>query len=168
MPRAFELTTEARSSIEQFRSALTDHRYWSDRLALGDAGSATLDSLVVDDDGTVRVVTTFGLVRDRLPALVKQLTRGDLQLTYRETWSPVDDSLVRGRLSAMVPGAPLSGTGTVLVSPRPEGSRLEVAGTVEVRIPVLGGPVERFLAALLERSVVDMHDFTSAWIAEHR
>ena len=38
-------------------------------------------------------------------------------------------------------------------------------GTVEVRIPVMGGRIERYVADLIARDVPQMQQFTASWIA---
>ncbi|HUO38955.1 MAG TPA: DUF2505 domain-containing protein, partial [Mycobacterium sp.] len=89
MPRSFDLSTESPASVEQIHSAFSDEDYWLARLAGFGAGTATLDSLIVDADGTVIMATTLGLLRDRLSGLVTRLYRGDLEMVCNETWTPI-------------------------------------------------------------------------------
>ena len=54
MPRSFDIVTESPASVEQVHAAFSREDYWLARLvAFGD--SSTLDSLIVDADGTVTV-----------------------------------------------------------------------------------------------------------------
>ena len=57
--------------MEQIHAAFGREDYWQARLS-GDA-STTLDSLLVDDDGTVAVRVTQHLGRQLLPGLVAKL-----------------------------------------------------------------------------------------------
>jgi Protein of unknown function (DUF2505) len=164
MPRTLQLEVESPCSVEQFHSAFSDEGYWLARLAASDMGTATLDSLTIGADGSVKVATTFGLVRDRLPKLVAQLSRGDLALVHNETWLPIGANGARGELSAAVPGVPLSANGSVTLAQAAIGSRLKLTGAVELKVPVIGGAIETFIATQLRNGVKDMQTFTTEWI----
>lgn len=165
MPRSFDLEVESSASVEQFHSACGREDYWRARLAANDAGTATLDSLILDDGGAVNITTTHSLVRDRLPRLVLAFCRGDLELVHNETWSRIGGGRVRGRISGTVPGAPMSALGAVMLTPVRNGSRLECTGTVEVRIPLVGAAIERFISREFANGVRATQHFTTAWIA---
>ena len=102
MSRSFEILTESPASVEQIHAAFGREDYWLARLAAGDA-TITLDSLIVDADGTVTVRATQHLVRQLLPGLVAKLVPGDLKILASETWRPVDDRQVRGQVSVSAP-----------------------------------------------------------------
>jgi hypothetical protein len=167
VPRSFDLKVESSSGVEQFRRAFSNEHYWLARLAPNDSGTATLDSLIIDPDGTVNVTTTISLVRDRLPRLVSQMHRGDLEMVHNETWGRSDGGHLHGEVSAAVPGAPLSAHGTVLLTPAPNGSRLTFAATVAIKVPLIGGALESFVGRQLTDGLIDMQRFTTEWIAEN-
>ena len=54
MPRSFDVSVESPASVEQVHGAFSDEEYWLARFAAFGA-STTLDSLIVDSDGTVTV-----------------------------------------------------------------------------------------------------------------
>ena len=170
MPRSFDLSAESPASVDQVHAAFGDEDYWRARLAVFGAGpgAATLDSLAVDEDGTVSVATTFIMLRDRLPKLVNRLSRGDLEMVHLETWTRAGDSQVRGEVSIALPGTPLSATGAALVAPLAYGSRLQYSATVQVKVPLVGGKIESFMSARLADGIMDIQRFTAAWIAENR
>ncbi len=126
-----------------------------------------LDSLIIDTAGTVEVATTFSLFRDRLPKLVNQLHRGDLALLHTETWSRVGGNRVRGEISIAVAGTPVSATGAALVAPLDNGSRLQYSATVEVKVPLVGGQIERLMSGRLAEGIMNIQRFTTAWISEN-
>lgn len=166
MPRSFDTSVESPASVEQFLSAFGNEDYWRARLAIGD-GAATLKSLTVDADGTVSVVVGASLLRDRLPKLITQLHRADLELVQNERWSRIDDGLLRGEISVAAPGTPLSGFWEVLVTPVRNGSRLNYTATVKVNVPLVGGTIERFIGGQLAEGIPDGVRFTTEWIAEN-
>jgi Protein of unknown function (DUF2505) len=169
MPRSFEVSAESPASVDQVHSAFGDEDYWQARLAVfgPGPGAATLDSLIVDAAGTVVVATTFSLLRDRLPRLVQQLGRGDLQMVHTETWSRANGNQVRGQVGIAVPGTPLSATGRALLEPLANGSRLQYSATVKVKVPLVGGQIESFMSSRLSEGIMDIQRFTTAWICEN-
>lgn len=170
MPRSFELSADSPASVDQVHSAFGDSDYWAARLTTFGArtGTATLDSLAVDDAGTVVVTATFGLVRDGLPKFVGQLGGGDLRMVHTETWSRIDGGRVGGRISVAVPGTPISALGAAVVVPVRNGSQLTYTATVEVKLPFVGGKVESFMGSRLADGILDIMRFTTEWIVENR
>ena len=166
MSRSFEISTESPASVEQIHAAFGREDYWLARLAAGDA-TTTLDSLIVDADGTVTVRATQHLVRQLLPGLVAKLVPGDLKILASETWRPVDDRQVRGQVSVSAPGGLGSGRAEAWLAPAGNGSQLRSAVRVEVKIPLVGGKLEKSIGAGLAESIPAMLRFTTTWITEH-
>lgn len=165
MSRSFEVVAESPDSVEQIHAAFSREDYWLARLA-GDA-SVTLDSLILDPDGTVAVQITQRLGRQLLPGLVAKVVPGDLGLQYRETWQPVDNGHMRGEVTVLASGGLGSTRSKNLVAPSGSGSQLRCAVNVEVKIPLVGGKLEQFLGANLADSLPTVLSFTTGWLAEH-
>lgn len=155
------------ASVEQILSAFGDEVYWNARLAEFAGGTATLDTLIVDGDGTVKVTVKLGLLRDRLPKVVTQLTSGDLQMVRDETWSWTNGSCVRGDIAVAVPGAPVSAAGQALLVPEGGGSRLSYTATVKVKVPLVGGRIENFMCRQTVDEITKLQGFTNEWIAQN-
>jgi hypothetical protein len=166
MPRSFDVSFESPASVEQVHSAFGDEDYWLARIAAF-GGSKTLDSLVVDSDGTVTVTITEDLRRNALPGMLAKLYRGDLNLRSTETWRPVDDRQVSGEISVAVTGAPGSGHGAAVLAPSGNGSRMTFAATVEFKVPLVGGKIESYIAREFAQGIPEIQRFTTAWISEH-
>ena len=162
MPRSFDVSADSPASVEQVHSAFSDEDYWLARLATLN-GSTALESLIVDDDQTVRVATTQDLGRDLLPGVVAKFYRRDLKVRHTETWRPIDGQL-RGKIGVVVSGAPGSGSGTALVAPTQNGSRLTFEGTVEFKVPLVGGTIESFIAREFARGIPDIQHFIAKWV----
>jgi hypothetical protein len=166
MPRSFDVSVESRASVEQVHRAFSDEDYWLARfVAFGT--STTLDSLIVDSDGTVTVSTTQDLRRDGLPRLVARFYPGDLKILSTETWQPIGGRQVRGEVSIAAAGAPGSGRGAALLVPMGDRSQLSFNGTVEFRVPLVGGKIESFLGGQFAEHIPEIQRFTTAWIREH-
>lgn len=166
MPRSFDASAESAATVEQVHDAFGDENYWLARFVAFDI-SCTLDSLVVDDDGCVTVSTTQDLRHGGLPRPVAAVYPGDLLILSTETWRPAADGVVRGELRVDVEGAPGSGHGAGQLTPTAHGSQLSFTGTVEFRVPLVGGRIEKYLANQFADQVPAIERFTTKWIAEH-
>lgn len=167
MPRSFEVSFESPATVAQVHAAFGDKTYWLDRLAAFGDRNRTLESLTVDADGTVGVVNTEDLRHGRLPAILAAVYRGDLTVVSKERWTPRDGGRVGGEVSVEVTGAPGSGRGTAMLAPHTDGSRLNMAATVEFNVPLVGGKIERWLADQFTDGLAAIQHFTTTWIADH-
>jgi hypothetical protein len=165
MPRSFDVSADSPVTVEQVHSAFSDEGYWLARLATMN-GSTALESLIVDDDQTVRVATTQDLGRDLVPGIVARFYRRDLTVRHTETWRPIDGQL-RGEINVAVSGAPGSGSGAALVAPTQDGSRMTFEGSVEFNVPLVGGTIESFIAREFARGIPDIQHFLAKWVTEH-
>jgi hypothetical protein len=166
MPRSFDILTESPASVEQVHAAFSREDYWLARQAAFDA-STTLDSLIVEADGTVTVRATQYLGRRLLPGVVAKLVPGDLKILHSETWRPVGDRQVRGQVSVSAPAALGSGRAEAWLAPAGNGSQLRFAVTVQVKVPVVGGKLEDSIGADLAANICAIQRFTTTWITEH-
>ena len=168
MPRSFDVTAETSAGVAEVQAAFSEKVYWLARLVAYGGDSMTLDSLVVDPGGTVVVRTTQDLRQDMLPAGIARMLPGDTKIMRTETWRPVSDQTsgqAHGDFIICARGVPSSGAGTMVLEPSEIGSRLRVRGTLEVRIPVVAGRLEHYVADLIAKEVPQMQQFTAAWIA---
>ena len=164
MPRSFDVSADSPATVEQVHSAFSDEGYWLARLATMN-GSTALESLIVDDDQTVRVATTQDLGRDLVPGIVAKFYRRDLRVRHTETWRPIDGQL-RGEINVAVSGAPGSGSGAALVAPTQNGSRMTFEGSVEFKVPLVGGTIESFIAREFARGIPDIQHFLTKWVTQ--
>jgi hypothetical protein len=54
-----------------------------------------------------------------------------------------------------------------MVAPTQNGSRMTLAGTVEFKVPLVGGTIESFIAREFARGIPDLQNFTVTWVTEH-
>ncbi|MGB3483279.1 MAG: DUF2505 domain-containing protein [Mycobacterium sp.] len=166
MSRSFDGLTESPATVDQIHAAFGREDYWLARLGSGEADT-TLDSLTVAADGTVGVRVTQRLGRLMLPGLVSKFVSGDVQLVHAETWTPDGDGQVRGQITASVSGGLGSCRATTRLEPTAHGSKLSFAGRVDVKIPLVGGNLEKSFGANLAESIPTVVRFTTTWIDEH-
>lgn len=166
MPRSFDLLFESPASVEELHSAFCSRAYWLDRIAAF-GGNKTLDSLAIDGAGAMRVVVTEDLRHGTLPGLLTRFYRGDLHITSTETWTPTGSDRVSGEISVVVNGAPGSGHGRAMLARSDSGSQLTLTGTVQFKVPLVGGAIESFLAREFARGIPEIQRFTASWLSEH-
>ncbi len=159
------MATDYDSGVGEVHAALSDERYWLARLARSGADEARLDAMTVGSDGGIDVVTTQVLRSDRLPSVVSQFHRGDLEIRREETWSPLQGPRADATVSGGIAGAPVSLAGTVELSGDDERCTLALRADVEVRVPLVGRKLENFIGNQLRELLVAEQRFTTAWIA---
>lgn len=166
MPRSFDILTESPASVEQILAAFGREDYWLARLAAG-YENTTLDSLIVDADGTVTIRVSQHLGRQLLPGSVAKLVPGELKILSSEKWRPLGARQVRGQVSVSALGGLGSGRAEARLAPAGNGSQLRYAVRVEVKIPLMGGKLEKSIGAGLAESIPAAWRFTTTWIAGH-
>ena len=165
MPHSFDVETESSASVDQIHAAFGREEYWLARLA-GDAVTI-LDSLLVDADGTVAMRATQQLGRQLLPGPIAAAVPGGLELVHSETWRPVANGTVRGEITISAAGGLGSSRAENLLEPSAKGSRMHSAVKVHVKIPLVGGRLEKLIGSGVADSIPAVVRFTTTWIAEN-
>ncbi len=166
MSRSFDILIESPASVEQIHTTFGREDYWLARLKASNAPT-TLDSLVVDADGTVTVRATQHVARQVMPSLIAKAVPGELKIVHSETWRPAGDGEVRGQISVVSSGGIGAGRADAWMAPAGDGARLRFAVEVAVRIPLVGRKFEKSMQADLAKSIPALQRFTSDWIAEN-
>lgn len=165
------MSADYEGSVTEVHQAFYEADYWTARLAETPVDIATLESMRVGgesgDDGTIEVVTVQTVCSHNLPGLVTQLHRGDLSVRREENWGPVQDGVATASISGSIVGAPVNIWGTAVLSTVGESgsSRLALQVSVQVRIPFIGGKLERLIGNQLSELVSIEQRFTEQWIA---
>jgi Protein of unknown function (DUF2505) len=166
------MSADCGGSVETVHRAFSTADYWRARLAVSPVDVATLESLRVGGesgiDGTIEVVTVQSMLSQNLPALVTQLHRGDLCVRREERWGPVIDGTATAVIAGSIMDAPVSLSGTAVLSPidGSRGTRLTYRVSVHVRVPIIGGKVEKIIGTQLIELVNAEQRFTTGWITK--
>ncbi|HTX95196.1 MAG TPA: DUF2505 domain-containing protein [Mycobacterium sp.] len=160
---------EYQEDVEQVHRAFGQESFWLAWLVKGDVDDASLDSIRVGPDGAIEVSSTQSVRRDQLPGIVAQLHKGQVQIKRQESWAPITNGHATGAIVGTVPGAPISLSGTGVLAPNPDGqgAQLKSQITIEVRVPLVGRKVEKFLSSELTEMLASRTDFTNAWVREN-
>jgi hypothetical protein len=165
MPRPFDISTASPATVAQVRAAFASRDYWRDRLSEYGGDSLRLDALDVDSE-TISVATTQDLRNNRLPVLIAKVVPGDLLVIRKETWRTDGDEL-RGDVVITTQGAPIAGSANALVAPTADGSLLRFSGSVHVRVPLIGGQIEKYISSQITEEIPGVQHFTTRWISEN-
>ena len=113
-------------------------------------------------------VSFAGTVRPELiPAAAARFVKSDLRISFTEEWAR-DEAGATSRTSVTVDGAPVSVEATSTLSPSDAGSAREVSGNLSVRVPLLGGRIEKEAVSHLGRVVEREQALAAQWLGEHR
>ena len=129
-------------------------------------------SFVVEGSESVAVegerITFSGTARpDLLPAAASRFVKGALHISFTEEWTR-DEAGATSRTSVTVDGAPVSVEATSTLAPADAGCIRDVTGNVSVRVPLLGGRIEKEAVAHLGRVVEREQALAANWLEEHR
>jgi hypothetical protein len=87
------------------------------------------------------------------PGFLERLLPADGRVLQTDEWEAPQDGVRGGTWRAEVPGAPARLGGTLRLEPTTGGTLYLVEGSVEVRVPLVGGRAETFLAGMVEKLV---------------
>lgn len=127
---------------------------------------------VVEGSTTVSVegqrASYAGTVRPELiPAAAARFVKSDLRISFTEEWT-TNEAGAASRTSVTVDGAPVSVEATSTLTSAEAGSVRDVTGNVSVRVPLLGGRIEKEAVAHLGRVVEREQALAAQWLEEHR
>jgi hypothetical protein len=170
MPRSFDMSADYPGGVEEVHQTFYDMRYWEARLAQTPVDVARVETMLIGGetgtDGTIKVITTQTVLSQNLPALVTQLHRGDFCVRREEIWSPINDGVATASIAGSVVGAPVNVWGTAVLRPLVDsgGSQMTVNITVQVRVPFIGGKLERLIGSELGHLITIEQRFTTSWL----
>ena len=146
-------------------AAVSDPEYWR-TLAVGSPEApGELESTDISD-GAAQVHLIQRIPGDKLPSAVTALVSGDLSVKRSVSLTFESDDHTTGSFEADVTGTPATTKGTIDATGADE-CTIVFTGAVSVRIPLVGGKIEKMIAENLVGLFDAERDFTIAWHDEH-
>ena len=151
-------------------------RYW--RTFFSDEYNGALDERMhmtrtvlerTEDDAGIRRRIRFDLGARELPALVKKVAGDKIGYEERSVWRRADSTMeihIEPTMPALRGKVDMTGTFRV-VPDRPGTVRREIRANVTVRVPLLGGQLERLVTGELRKSYDATAALTRHWLVEH-
>lgn len=151
--------------LDQVLSALSSEESLLDQLEQIGGHDAKLLSHEPTDTG-VSYRLQQGIPSDKLPSAMRTLHSGDLMVNREQTWRRVDDGRVIGDSIASVGGVPGEIKAKTELTATASGTSFKVSGEVKVRIPLIGGKIERVIAENVVRLLKHECTFHAERLAE--
>jgi uncharacterized protein YndB with AHSA1/START domain len=98
-----------------------------------------------------------------LPAFARTFAGESTQAIQREVWRDA----ASGTLTIEAPGKPTSVSGTIRLEPRGAGTTEVVELEIKVKVPLVGGKLERLMAEKVAAGMDVEHGVGVAWLKEH-
>lgn len=151
MPTPVRCAHEVPAAVAPTWGVLTGEQ-WPVALDARLTDGSELVERAVTPDGGLRLVTRRRLP-DGGPSFLRRLAPADGTVVQTDTWGPERDGVRSGTWEVVFAGAPASIGGQARVEPAGVGARWVVEGAVTVRVPLVGGRAEAYLAPLVEKLV---------------
>lgn len=163
MAKGFHFDVEFEYPMDKVHAALTDPDYWKRRL------DHLYERSTVDaGDGSIEVRVSDELDSSSLPSVVAKLAPTRLGLQRIDRWGPVENGQSAGSVTGITHGLPIRIETALVLSSAGDGARLSVDGTAEVKIPVIGGQVEKLLRKTVEDLLRRDRDAVQSFLADGR
>lgn len=150
-------------SVEDVFAVLTSE-HWSATKAAKLRDGAELQARDVRPDGGVRVVNSRRLP-DAVPGFLQKFLPSDGRVLETFDWGGSDGETRHGTWTVEIPGAPATLGGRMRLEPTSTGSTYTIEGDVKVKVPLIGGKAETFIAGMVERLAAKEADLLSEEIA---
>ena len=151
MGRALAASADLPADVET-ASAVLSSPSWPPVLATRLHDDSRVVRAEARPDGGALLVTSRRLP-DGTPGWLQRFLPQDGRITQTDRWGPARHGVRHGTWQASFPGSPGEVAGEMRVEPVGDGCRWRVTGQVTLKIPIVGGKAEGFLAPLVERLV---------------
>lgn len=166
--RPFQARISYAASAPEVAAMLADPAFVERKVAASKPVSSAVD-VASTPDGGFTVTTDRALSTAELPAAAQRLVGATISLRLVERWG--DQQPDGGRSGAVeldVVGKPASASGTVqLLAEGPTSSVMVYTGTVEAKVPLIGGKLEEQAAQQVQFVLEAERAVGTAWLAEH-
>lgn len=149
--------------VDKVFALLTDAKWLETRyLALGDLSA----SCKVKKTGGV-VITMKRRIHRELSAVLSKVLSPDSDLEVEEKWSG-DKNAYAGTSTAQIVGKPITITLNYELEPAGKGCVLRIEPQCKVRVPFIGGVVEKFILGQTEESSAAEVDYLADFLKKNK
>jgi uncharacterized protein YndB with AHSA1/START domain len=114
-----------------------------------------------DGDGFTLVIDQLQRTDD-LPGFARTFAGESTQAIQRETWTSADG----GSLEIEAPGKPTKMVGTIRLEPTGAGTTEVVELEIKVKVPLIGGKLEKLMADKVQNGMDLEHQVGRVWLEE--
>lgn len=170
MPRRMVFDIDVDVPAATMYGLFTTVDYWQDLVDFYRRRSARTEIAHFSSGETGTDVSfTHILSAEDLPAIARPVVPGTFVVTREQHFEPFRSTTneALGQYRAHIP-APVELTGDYALTDTETGSRMRLASTCRVKVPLIGGQIEQLVMGGLKLLLADEGEFTSDWIAGHR
>lgn len=164
MSRKFTFPLSYTAPAATVHGAITDDALW--RARFDGAETAELDLSAPDGPGTKTIAMTEHVAKERIPALVRKVLKGELTISRTDKWGPFDGDRAAATFTGGSTGLPASIAGTYALRDTAAGAVIDVAGEIEVKVKFVGGAIEALVEQLFTKLLNGERKFVEKWISE--
>ncbi|WP_197320518.1 DUF2505 domain-containing protein [Saccharomonospora sp. NB11] len=150
-------------SVADAYAAQTEADALRDRLRQVGGEQSELRDHEVTEHGA-RYTLVQGIPADKLPSIVRSLRSGDLSVRRRHVWTREGDRAT-GTVTVEVSDVPGRITADVELVPSGSGAVQTTRGEVSVRVPLVGGKIEKFVVDQVTQLLESEARATERWLA---
>ena len=155
------LSYQFNHDLEAVFELLTDPNFLVDRsLELGDLSA----ECEVEEDGEITLVRMTREIERQLPGFAAKIISGNQMLRIEERWQSAGDS-VSGSYTATIDGQPMTLSAKFSLDATDTGCVYSVEHRAKVKIPLIGGRLEKYIASQLGIEVTKELDYVSNALA---
>ncbi|NHU44875.1 DUF2505 domain-containing protein [Rhodococcus sp. A14] len=163
MAKSFEYSEQIAYPLDRVHATVTDRAFWQHRFEEA-PGKLTLDDSRGPGTLTATMRDTIGA--SSLPGLVRKVVSGELRVERADEWGALDGDRADGRISGSSTGIPVKIECTSVLRASVDVTVLDVAGSVHVKIPLVGGQIESLVRKLVGDMVGQDRDAIEKWLGD--
>ena len=130
------------------------------------ATGATSWDVAVDADASGGTVSVTRVLPAEVPDAVRRIVGSSVTVTQTETWgAAAADGTRKGDVELQVKGQPATMKASSTLAPSADGTQLRMDGELKVRIPLVGGKVEKELAKAIRMALQKEQEVGRRWLA---
>lgn len=166
MAKSFEYSEQiAYPPLDRVHATVTDRAFWQHRF------EEAPEKLTLDDSrgppGTLTATMRDTIGASSLPGLVRKVVSGELKVERADEWGgALDGDRADGRISGSSTGIPVKIECTSVLRASVDVTVLDVAGSVQVKIPLVGGQIESLVRKLVGDMVGQDRDAIEKWLGD--
>jgi len=164
MAKSFDYSEEIAYPLDRVHATVTDPAFWQHRF------EEAPEKLTLDDSrgpGTLTATMRDTIGASSLPGLVRKVVSGELKVERADEWCALDGDHADGRVSGSSTGIPVKIESTAVLRASGDVTVLRLAGSVQVKIPLVGGQIESLVRKLVGDMVGQDRDAIEKWLGDH-
>ena len=171
MPRSMVYTVDIDAPAEKVYQDFTTIDYWQDLVDFYQQNSTRTEIVRFEsDENGTEVAFAHIMTPEDLPAIARPVVPAKLTITreqHFEPFRPEADEAV-GRYQATTSSVPFEITGDYLLRGSGAGSQMRIQTLCSVKVPIIGGQIEKLIINGLSTLFTNEGEFTAQWVAGHR